>query len=235
MKKGKIGIITAVAITSLTVGATASSLVEDISAQLRKSLKIVIDGQTQTFTDVNGQKVYPILYNGTTYLPLRAIGGIMGKPVSWDGATETVTLGETDAWKSVIAMPDKGNGYAGSKLIDATQLTFPYGETKEERTFQNAIRLSSINSAEKEFSMKLDGSYAQMSVMLYNPPTSKYPVQMEVKDLKTDIVLLSKSLEPGQFFEAKDVNLNSTDQLSFCAQGQVFEDTVVYFLEPQVR
>ena len=34
----------------------------------------------------------PCLYNGSTYLPVRAIGEIMGKRVGWNGATGTVTL-----------------------------------------------------------------------------------------------------------------------------------------------
>ena len=33
-----------------------------------------------------------MLYSGTTYLPLRAIGGLMGKTVSWDAQTRTASL-----------------------------------------------------------------------------------------------------------------------------------------------
>ena len=38
------------------------------------------------------QRVYPILYNGSTYLPLRAIGEIMNKEVVWNNSTKTITL-----------------------------------------------------------------------------------------------------------------------------------------------
>lgn len=64
----------------------------DVSVQLRYDFTIVVDGIKRTFTDVNGNTVYPILYEGSTYLPLRAIGNLMNKTVGWNEATETVTL-----------------------------------------------------------------------------------------------------------------------------------------------
>ena len=66
--------------------------VENISAQLRDDFTSVVDGVTRTFADADGNQVYPLLYGGSTYLPVRAIGELMGKTVSWDGAARTVSL-----------------------------------------------------------------------------------------------------------------------------------------------
>ena len=90
MKKKLISILAVLAI--FTSGALAATAAQTITAQLRPDMQVVVDGTLQTFTDANGKTVYPIVYNGTTYLPLRSIGNLMGKNVGWDGATQTVTL-----------------------------------------------------------------------------------------------------------------------------------------------
>ena len=69
---------------------------EDIDVQIRKDFKIVIDNKEQRFKDANGDRVYPLLYEGSTYLPLRAIGEIMDNDVIWDGDEKTVTLKDDD-------------------------------------------------------------------------------------------------------------------------------------------
>ena len=63
-----------------------------ITAELHPDFTITVDGVKRTFTDAQGNAVYPMLYQGTNYLPVRAIGELMGKSVSWNGATRTITL-----------------------------------------------------------------------------------------------------------------------------------------------
>ena len=47
-------------------------------------IKLVVDGQTVVPKDANGKTVEPFIYNGTTYLPVRAVGNAVGKKVKWD-------------------------------------------------------------------------------------------------------------------------------------------------------
>lgn len=95
MKRKIVGILLACAVfVGGAATAVAAGVVQDITAQIRPDFTIVIDGVERSFSDVNGNIVYPVYYNGTTYLPVRAIGGIMGKEVGWDGNTKTVTLSE---------------------------------------------------------------------------------------------------------------------------------------------
>lgn len=65
---------------------------KNVTVQVRKDFTIVIDGKEQTFKTSSGKEIFPLLYDGSTYLPLRAIGQIMNKEVTWDNATKTVTL-----------------------------------------------------------------------------------------------------------------------------------------------
>jgi len=65
---------------------------KNVWVQVRDDFTIVIDGKEQTFKTAAGKTIYPLLYDGSTYLPLRAIGQIMNKEVAWDNQTKTVTL-----------------------------------------------------------------------------------------------------------------------------------------------
>lgn len=67
----------------IAIGASANGIIEKVQAELRPDFTVKIDGETKTFKNVNGNVVYPLLYEGTTYLPIRAIGEIMGKTVYW--------------------------------------------------------------------------------------------------------------------------------------------------------
>ena len=57
-------------------------------------IQIVVDGVAVTPKDANGNVVEPFVSEGTTYLPVRAIGEALGKEVTWDGETRTVYVGQ---------------------------------------------------------------------------------------------------------------------------------------------
>lgn len=57
-------------------------------------IKIALNGQVLELKDVNGNKVQPIVYNGTTYLPVRALANAFEKEVDFNGTTNTVEIKE---------------------------------------------------------------------------------------------------------------------------------------------
>ncbi len=63
---------------------------------MNEGVKIVVDGKELIPTDVTGKRVEPLIYQGTTYLPVRAVSTALNKAVYWDGPNCTVYLGEMD-------------------------------------------------------------------------------------------------------------------------------------------
>ena len=57
-------------------------------------LSIVMDGVRMSPKDVNNNEVQPILYGGTTYVPIRFLSEALGKKVTFIGATSSIYIGE---------------------------------------------------------------------------------------------------------------------------------------------
>lgn len=95
--KGFIAGLLAAAVVAGTVG-TAGAVVGRTQANLDYSdIKISVNGEQVTPADANGNVVEPFAINGTTYLPVRAVGNALGLDVVWDGTTNTVEMdGVTD-------------------------------------------------------------------------------------------------------------------------------------------
>lgn len=64
----------------------------DDQGELLPGLTVTVDGQAQSFVNVLGQPVYPLLFHDCVYLPARSVAGWMDKQVLWTTATNR--LGE---------------------------------------------------------------------------------------------------------------------------------------------
>ena len=95
MKKRMQGLIAGIIIgITLTGGMTfAKSGTERLEAVFN-NIKLYVDGIKITSKDAAGKTVEPFIHNGTTYLPVRAVGEALGKQVKWDGKTQSVYIGE---------------------------------------------------------------------------------------------------------------------------------------------
>lgn len=90
MKKLVSGILIGALLTSGMVFAKQAT--EKIEV-IYDNIKLIIDGKEYQPTDANGNAVEPFAYNGTTYLPLRAVANAFDKEVDWEAQTSTITLG----------------------------------------------------------------------------------------------------------------------------------------------
>lgn len=94
MKERLQGLMAGVLIGTICAGGTALAKTGKETIEVSyQNIKIFMDGEEVDARDANGQKVEPFIYNGTTYLPVRAVGQAVGKEVAWDGVEKVVYLG----------------------------------------------------------------------------------------------------------------------------------------------
>ncbi len=92
-------------------GKTAST---SVLAYVKPEIVVQLNQEMQIFKDVRGQRVYPIIYNGSTYLPVRAISALMNEDIQWDNYSKTVYIGKTfnNPNKSKAKMSTENKGAA---------------------------------------------------------------------------------------------------------------------------
>lgn len=84
------GMVTMLLLISLSVSAFAAY--NQSLTVTYDNIKLNINGMQITPKDVTGRVVEPFTYQGTTYLPVRAVGEAVGYTVSWDQNTKTVFM-----------------------------------------------------------------------------------------------------------------------------------------------
>jgi len=126
------GFIIGVIVCSLAAGGVAFAANRTLEATFN-NIKIVVDGKEFIPMDANGNSIEPFIVNGTTYLPVRAVAGAVGKEVYWDGPNYTVYLGNMDGKLEYPSLRLKdvkaiGGGAAGYPTAINDQYGNRYGE-----------------------------------------------------------------------------------------------------------
>ena len=76
----------------LGTGTAALAAGNLVNIAVNPGMKLSINGEAFVPTDVNGKEVDVFAYNGTTYVPIRAISEAFGKEVSYDASTQTAVI-----------------------------------------------------------------------------------------------------------------------------------------------
>lgn len=140
-KQGIKGFLAGILTTVLVLGAATSALALSSPETIQcfmGGIKIFVDGQLQVPTDVNGNVVEPLVYNGTTYLPVRALTGMLtDKTVEWDSDTESVYIGLKPGKGEVIQLQDLKPYGSGNVVLTGSDAKFPL--MGEEQTPANRV------------------------------------------------------------------------------------------------
>lgn len=123
MKKDTIkGIVMGVALT--TVISTGVAIADDVF----KTIEVLPNTMTVV---VNGNKVNAdnFLYNGTTYLPIRAVSESLGKDVQYDDTTRTATISEKKESDNINNQQITGKYVPEDKYINDDLIIRVYNNT----------------------------------------------------------------------------------------------------------
>ena len=93
----------AAAALALTVGTgtVAMAAGQMMNISVLPGMKLSVNGQSFVPKDANGNEVDVFAYNGTTYVPIRAISQAFGLEVGYDAATQTATVNGSQSTSSV--------------------------------------------------------------------------------------------------------------------------------------
>lgn len=142
MKKRLQGMIAGVLIgVMLPCGVAFAKQATEAIKVTYNNIKIFIDGKEYQPTDVNGNVVEPFIYNGTTYLPVRAIANAFDKEVDWEAQTSTVTLGSKSYdWLDQMGYVDYEYSAVGNSFSAIPEGTMASDGIKYDRGIQFSLR-----------------------------------------------------------------------------------------------
>lgn len=142
MKKSyKIIGFTLVILLAFSSGVGAASKMEKVQAYLNHGISIILDGAPWTPKDVNQKSLTPITYNGSTYVPLRAVSEAAGVFVDWNNELQQITMITKDAPATGEVLPFNKDTVKhipwglGSQGITRNKEDLKFGNTQYEAAF----------------------------------------------------------------------------------------------------
>lgn len=165
-----LGILTALLVFTLASPAFAAA-VKTISVST--GVRIFIDDTELIPRNVNGTPVDVFIYNGTTYLPARAISEALGKTVQWDGQANSVYIGKhmgtaPVAWLGQMEYFDKKDNWDFDVV------------TKDNLGNEHMHSIDKISGGTgASLSYRLNGQYSRL--------TGSYYMEYEYRDWRRDV------------------------------------------------
>lgn len=128
MKKKLISSVLAVSIFASAAAVIAAGTQRMI--EISDGVTVTMNGEKLNMTDAQGNPVEAFVYNGTTYLPARAISEANGNTISWDGENQIASITtkedtmQNPNLANVAEEKDKYYIFELSKNVNRTHVTY---------------------------------------------------------------------------------------------------------------
>ena len=172
IQKIVLAVVCLLAFSCTAVG--ASTVAKNITVYYR-NIQIVVDGIKET------PDAEPFIYNGTTYLPVRAVSEALGERVEWDGTNNTVYIGEQPGEKQYLM--EVCPPYQSSMYVD-----YYYGSEGDYLLMAGEKYTNGISgSSDRDSYFNLGGKYREME-MVFGMADDRWPPSQPVPGTVSFIV-----------------------------------------------
>ncbi len=219
----------------MTIGIIITSVVfcTIFAAPVTKSIqavfsgvKVALDGKILDLKDANGNKVEAFSYNGTTYLPVRAIANAFGKEVTFDAKENTIYLGKVlKANGMEVGIGDMTPFTKGKMLIGMTwEQNKKLKMNNVEYESKDAVLCSGIGAnGSSAVTFLLDGNYSSISGIFGVDDSSSDPVNSKLSEVGASLQIIgdgnilyesTKATKGGTPIKVADINLMGVKQMT---------------------
>ena len=210
-----LGVLVTVIVMSTAAPAVASTMK---AAQLYyNNIKIRLNGEELVPKDATGKVVEPFAIDGTTYLPIRAISSALGLNVSWDGATQTVVLGNDPEYNQPAKWLGEMDEFSGDTL-EYNDGDHNYDTSNTGERFARYMMFST-----PEVTYLLNGEYTKFTGTFYlsdvnkdsNTISQRYTVYVDgVKVYQTEPIMT------GHMPEEFEIDVTDATELKILAEAR---------------
>lgn len=208
-----------------TVTVFGNTTMQEIIAYLNYSINIVVDGETKELKDAQGNRVYPISYNGTTYVPIRAVSTLLGADVKWDSVHGNIVLTSNNTENRGIDLLENVSTVSTYSYILTPETEKNTRFANEAGVFENGLYCSLISNQDiqvKDFvPIKLDENVTQVNFEAYAGKRCSINVFNQQGKLLKTFYLQANKLSDFTL----EVDAYENRKIYFIAVNQSYDDT----------
>jgi len=207
-KNIKIATLALTLLVGIGIGAvSANGLTTTIEAIKDARVRVLLNGNFLDLRNADGKVLSPIMYEGSTYLPVRTISESLEIAVNWDGEKRQVILGELLDY--VPLTPElfsqlKTSNTSGLKYVEDPEMLFT-----PQKSYAYGTTSGSFSHA-----FKLDSNYSRFitDVFLDTDHTSEKEMVVEKAVAGEWIAIKSFTLQKTDV-ESIDIDVSGVEQI----------------------